>query len=601
MFTHFKNKDYAFDWSKCKDSDGNYGENNDNCSEVVGLNSEFQEGATETRNIINALDNAKKDIFSRNGYRVQKLLALTADKFRQGVVYPMDKVTTDNNEFMKSYYADHSIYNFRTVNPVQPNMGNFSRSDFSTITPITKTVNLLSKKSFRSTGVYALPGHTVTVTRNDSSDLTVKVFVNSLRSGATHQYQKNGYNRPKYLQTPHIEIKSGETIKITSPYGGPVQLEFSKNDLPIEVTFENVGEHPYWASSADNASFGEKMDANKYDWAEIATAGFTVHSKRDKMLESISDARWGGTAEGLANAVVKYTSNYPHVLAGFKGEGVDVVPEIHDWAVAKGLTIETIDTMKHMNADQAACGYGCSGNPYDAYWAFNPIGHGDIHEMGHSMQKMRFEGFPNHAATNTFSYYTKARYFANTGGEPNCQGLNFKKVFDTVQGSVGESNITAYLKTNLWDSADLGEQYLLKIEAMMHAQKLGKLTNGWHVLARVHILEREMSRAKKDWEARKASVGFSTYTLDEINSIRNNDWLIVAYSYASQLDLRNYFTMMGIPHTDKAYAQIATFGFDVAPNSLFVSTPEGYCKTDEYGTIFDRPTLDIDGSSVYPY
>jgi hypothetical protein len=431
--------------------------------------------------------------------------------------------------------------------------------------------------------------------------LTVKVFINTLRTGATHQFQENGYNRPKYLQTPHFEIKSGETLTFTSPYGGPLQLEFSKNELPVDITFVNVGEHAYWSSEADNDSFAQKLQANEYEWAEIATAGFEVHSKLDKMVKSVEDTRWGGTAEGLAGAVVQYTSNYPHVLAGFKGKGVDVVPEIHDWARDKNLTIETIDIMKHMNADQAACGYGCSGNPYDAYWAFNPIGHGDIHEMGHSMQKMRFEGFPNHAATNTFSYYTKARYFANTGGEPDCQGLNFKKVFDTVQGSVGESNVSSYLKTNLWDSAGLGEQYLLKIQAMMHAQKLGKLDNGWHVLARVHILERELRRAKKDWEAKKGSVGFSTYRLDESNTIRNNDWLIVSYSYAAQLDYRNYFDMMGIPYSQKARDQIVSFGFEVVPNSLFVSTDTGYCKTDDYGTILDRQTLPMDGSTAYAY
>jgi len=134
----------------------------------------------------------------------------------------------------------------------------------------------------------------------------------------------------------------------------------------------------------------------------------------------------------------------------------------------------------------------------------------------------------------------------------------------------------------------------------MHAQKLGKVQNGWHVLARVHILEREMIRAKLDWDARKDSVGFSTYSLDEINTIRNNDWLIVAYSYAAELDYRNYFDMMGIPYSQKARDQIATFGFDVVPNTLFISTPTGYCNQDEYGTLFERGTLPIDGTTLYP-
>jgi hypothetical protein len=45
-----------------------------------------------------------------------------------------------------------------------------------------------------------------------------------------------------------------------------------------------------------------------------------------------------------------------------------------------------------MNADQATCGYGCSGNPYDAYWAFDPVGHGDVHEVGHNIEN-RMLGF----------------------------------------------------------------------------------------------------------------------------------------------------------------------------------------------------------------
>ena len=601
MFTHFKNKDYTFDWRKCKKYGTKYGKQYENCSEVINLNSDFQNAATEVRNIMNNLDIQKIKIFSKNGYRLQKLLILTADKFRQSISYPMDKVESDTNKFMRAYYSDHAIYNYRKINPKQPDLGNFSRSDFSHIKPVTRQVHLNSRKTFHSTGAYALPGETVRITRNDNSDLSVKVFINTLRTGSTHHFKKNGYTRPKYLQSTHFEIKPNETIEITSPYGGPIQLEFSKNDLPIDITFENVGEHPYWSSVADNQIFAQKLDANEYDWAEISTTGFEVHSTLEKMIQSIADPKWGGTAEGLAAAVVKYTSNYPHVLAGFKGLGIDVVPEIHDWATQKGLSIKTIDVMKHMNADQASCGSGCSGNPYDAYWYFKPIGHGDIHELGHSLQKMRFEGFPNHAATNTFVYYTKSRYFDNTGVDPDCSEFPFKRFFETIQSAVGQQDVQAYLKTNLWDKAGLDEQYLLKIEAMMHAQKLGKVKNGWHVLARVHILEREMILAKKDWEARKNSVGFSTYSLKEIKNIRNNDWLVVAYSYAAEVDYRNYFDMVGIPYSEKARNQIASFGFEAAPKSLFVSTPDGYCKEDAYGRLFNRPTLPIDGTTPYAY
>ena len=356
MLTHFRDQDYNFDWSVCKDGD-KLGEQYDDCGDVVGL-SDFVSSASAVRSIVSGLESAKTDIFTANGYRLEKLLVLIADKFRQSVTYPMDKVTTDDNKFMRSYYADNVVYNYRKLNPAQADMGNFSRSDFSHVTPITKTVNLTSKKNFRSTGAYALPGQTFKVTRNDTSDLTVKVFINTLRSGATHQYQQNAYNRPKYLQSTYFEIDSGETIELTSPYGGTLQLNFSANDLPVEITFENVGEHAYWASSVDEASFTARLDAGDFDWAEVVTSGFEVHSKLDKMRNSVADTKWG-TPQALANATERYMSNFPHVLAGFKGPGIDVVDEIHDFAEANNLTINNLDLVKHMNADQATCGYGC--------------------------------------------------------------------------------------------------------------------------------------------------------------------------------------------------------------------------------------------------
>ncbi len=608
MLAHFQSNDYAFDWNQCKNG-GDVGSQYDDCSDVIGLDSEFQEGASTTRSILTGLDSSKNKVFTASDYHLQKLLALIGDKFRQDVIYPMDKVTTDDNEFMRSFYADHAVYNYRSINPMQADMGNFSRSDFSHITPIIKTVNLISKKNFRSAGAYALAGQTVKVTRNDNSDVTVKVFINTLRSGATHQYERHtasdkGYVRPKYLQTPYFELKKDETIELTSPYGGTLQLHFSTNDLPIEVKFENVGEHAYWTSSADDASFTQKLNAGEFDWAEVVTSGFEVHSKLDKMQESVADEKWG-TAEALASATERYMSNYPHVLAGFQGPGIDEVAEIHDFATTNSLTINNLDLVKHMNADQAACGYGCSGNPYDAYWSFDPIGHGDVHELGHGLEKFcfMFEGFERHAITNPYSYYTKSKYNENTdGGDPDCQNLPFKEVFEKLQASVGESNSTAYLKTNLWDTSGWSQQFMVTLQAMMHTQKIGKLNNGWHLLSRLHILEREISRADDDWDANRASLGFSNYSLDEFKAMRNNDWLLVSFSFASGLDFRDYLTMMGIEYSQKASDQVASFSYDAVPRKFFVSTSNGYCKSDgTYGAYLDKDLLDVDGTTEYSY
>ncbi|MGB1311788.1 MAG: ImpA family metalloprotease, partial [Leucothrix sp.] len=587
LFQHFRDEDYSFDWSQCDKED---------CRGVTGLDSEFQTAASSVKSMMNTLDSDKKAIFDTTNYRIQKLLALTADKFRENVTYPMDKTSSNDTEFMKSYYADHAVYNYRLINPAQTDMGNFSRSDFSHITPIDKTVNMESKEHFRSAGVYALPSQTVSITRHDASDLETKIFINTLRSGATHQFARNGYKRPKYLQSAAIEIKSGETINLTSPYGGPLQVRFSENDLPVSFTFKNVGEHAYWRGEADTASFEEKLAAAEYDWAEVVTPGFEVHSKLDKMRISILNDQWG-SPQALATATMRYMHNFPHVLAGFQGPGIDVVPEIHDFAKANGWTIETLDKVKHMNADQASCGYGCSGNPYDAYWAYNPVGHGDVHELGHGLQGgRRFDGWQNHTMTNYYSYYTKSQHHKDTGANPECQGLPFERMFNVLQSSVGQTNPSTYIKENLWDKMGWSEGAGMFIQMMMAAQHDGALSDGWLLRARLHVMEREYNRARSDeatWNAKRDNLGFSQYNFADTMDISENDWYLIAISYVTQRNYNKYFDMWAMPMTSKAREQVEALGYPVMKQQYFKSESQAYC----YG--LDQTAVPVDGKQSW--
>lgn len=594
MLTHFKAQDYAFDWSVCADG---------NCDAVVGLQEQFQQGAEAARSMMHDFDVRKVNLFTQQDFRLQKLLALLGDAYRQAVRFPMDKNTTNTTVFLKSLFADHAVYHYRTLNPVQPDMGNFSRSDFRHITPVTKTVKLTSRQHFRAAGVYALPGQTLKVTRKDNSATTTALFVNSLRVGSTHEFETNGYKRPKRLQSAAFPLQPGETIAFTSPYGGAVQIAFSANDQPVEFTFENVGEHPFWDGSEDNASFSAKLAKGDYDWAEFVTPAFEIHSTLDKMRQSVSNTRWGGTLEGFAAATMRYTHNFPHILAGFKGPGIDVVPEIHDFAAAKGFSIDNLDLVKHMNADQATCGYGCSGNPYDAYWAFDPIGHGDIHELGHGLEKsrFRFSGWNYHASTNPYAYYSKTQYFKTTGGEPDCQSLPFKEAFEALQASVGQADSAAYLKANYWDAVadNWSRGVSMTIQMMMLAEDQGKLLDGWHLLARLHILEREFNRALANdaaWESKKVSLGFASYTRTEAAALSSNDWMVIALAQVTGLDYRDYLTMWGITFSAKAAAQVADFSYTAAPREFFISSPQGYCK----GEGFDGNNLPVNGSQVWP-
>ena len=593
LVQHLQNQDYAFDWHEC---------DNENCGDVTGFEDEFQAGADAVKTLFTTLDESRTDLFTEDGYRVQKLLALLGDFYRQRTVFPMDKFNTAQHDFLSAYFADHAVYNYRTVNPVQPDMGNFSRSDFAHVTPVDKSVSLNSKKHFRAAGVYALPGQTVSVTRNDTSDLTVKIRVNTQRSGSTHEWADDGYKRPKFLKSASMEIAVGETIRFTSPYGGPLQVEFSENDLPVELLFSNVGEHAYWNGPEYDNSFTAKLDAAEFDWAELITPGFQVHSTLEKMRNSMNDdVVANGVAADLAAATTRYIHNYPHVLAGYTGPGIDTVEEIHQFAADKGFSIDNIDLVKHMNADQATCGSGCSGNPYDAYWSFNPLGHGDLHELGHGLERwrFRFDEWPVHASTNMYSYYSKSRFFSETGNEPVCQSLSFELLYGHLQTSLTQAEPADYVQTHVWDQNSWKYGATMFIQMLMSAQDSGALNNGWHLLSRLHILEREFNRASNDndlWLAKREALGFSQYTATDAKLLNQNDWLLIAVSVATGFDYSDYFDIWSHDYSAEASAQVASLGLPAQPVFYYVSSGEGFCK----GEGFDGRRLPIDTTSVWP-
>ena len=129
---------------------------------------------------------------------------------------------------------------------------------------------------------------------------------------------------------------------------------------------------------------------------------------------------------------------------------------------------------------------------------------------------------------------------------------------------------------------------------------MGKVEDGWDILARVHIIDRALKEAKQDWENKKDSLGFSNYSLDEINSISNNDFLVIAYSWAAGVDFRDFFDMMGIDYSKKASEQIKSFNFEKAPKEMMLSTSNGYCKEDKYGKLLDKESIKVEENATYP-
>ena len=578
LVSRFQNNTFSFSIADCNDGDSD-------CGTVPAFASEFLDSAETLRDRVKTYDESGTDIFSdATGYPLEKLLILLADQYRQGVSFPMSKTSTDTRAYLKSYFADHLVYNNRQYNPMQADLGNFSRTDFSHITPLNKTVAITSRERFRAAGVYALPGQTFTVTRTDSNtSVNASVYVNSLRSSSTQQMAPaNGYNRPKFLQSHHVPVAAGATIELTSPYGGPVQIEFEDAGTEMSFEFTGVGQHPFWKTGDGNTAFLAALAADQYDWAEVAAEHFELHQTVEKMQSTLSDSRWDTPAE-LETYITRYHHNYHKVLSGYQGENIDVIAEIHNFATANDYVVPVYADVQHFNGDQPTCGYGCSGNPYDAAWPFSALGHGDLHEVGHNFEsgRFKFNGFEGHATTNFYSYYVKSRAFAEEGIAHNCQSLPFDAILTDIQASQLQADPAAYMATLGYSGWNYG--VALVIEMMMHAEENGTLQNGWHLVPRLHLLERAFETADNndtDWDAAKASLGFASYNRSEALAIDNNDWLLIAASYSAALDYRPFMDLLGLTYSTKASAQVAALGYPAVENAFYTpASNNGYCAS----------------------
>lgn len=589
LLERIKSNSFNVDLSQCADA---------KCPDESRLKTEFTDPATTIYKTLKTRDEAgKTPLFDSENEEYLKLLVLLGDKLRQSIAFPMDKLTTPTEQFFRSYYADHSQYHQRPVNPAQSDMGNFSRSDFSHVTPTETTVNLVSKIAFRAAGVYALPGQTLTITRKDSNAVGTKVQINTQRSGSTQEFDQNGYKRPKYLKSRTYDLQSGETLSLTHPYGGPVQVIFDGNDQAVELDFSGIGLHPVWRSSADNSGFLEALAQHDFDWAELISPQFELHSTHEKMLKTLAREGWENPQD-VAEAAQTYTFGHVYALAGYQGPSIPNLPQVESYAVQRGWTLATWDRNHHFNADMATCGAGCSGNPYDANWAFDPLGHGDMHEIGHTLERsrFRFEGWDSHASTNFYSYYSKSQYFKETGLSSACQKINFSDSYALIQASQTQANPVLYMKDN-YDVANWkgGARFYIQLAAA--AQKAGILDDGWHVIGRLHVYEREFSLAIKSdeaWQSAKQKLGYSNYTRDQAKSIAKDEWASIAISQVLERNMISYLNMWGIELDTQATTQISSYGYS-SMAAIYIAIPEAkHCDSLNYSALV------IDGSSSWP-
>ncbi len=572
----------------------------------------------QIRSNLRALDAAGIAIFGQPGYDLEKRLALLGDKYRELVAYPLDKAANEQ-AFHRALFTDMTAYTHRPYSAVAQNLGNFSNL-FPSNTPTTsKTFNVALPNSGSKdylTGLYVMPGSTVTLTRSDSSGSTVTFGLNKLRD-TTWAFNPNpnmnpnsGLDRPTQISSPAMPLAAGQSASITSPYGGPLFLSISSDSGSVQtvtVKVDGATTHPLLRDATDSAqvsAFQTAVANTPTNWVAMSTDMLTVFSTLDYFRQTMST--YSNNMALLASDIWVYEIKDTYELAGFNDANnklqlastVTAFCNAHSGWDCTGLQHRR-DVMQYVISDvHAACGDGCSGNPYDQDWPFGPLGWGESHEVGHNIQPGRLEiygGISGEVSNNIFPMHKHIHYNVVNNGQP-APGYSaafadragaVKNVFNnTLKPAQSQANPTTAAYNAIWQDSSYAADndsrvafYRQLVEYARYYNSGTGFSDGWELFTLLYLLDRNFGNASANWSTVGPQYGFGTYATYP-SGISGNDFMLIATSYIIGRDMRSVFDLWGITYSSAASSQVAAYGYLTAGKLLFpmasvTATPSG--------------------------
>lgn len=564
------------------------------CSGDATYMAQFGTPVETIRTALRALDANGTAIFSRTGYTLEKMLVLLGDKYRETVTYPLNKATS-GAAFYRAYFSDMAAYIHRPYSAVAKNLGNFSNVIPASTAALTRTVTVappLTGTRDYMTGLYVMPGRTVTLTRTDTGTGVVKLGLNMLRDTTWVFNQPTGLDRPTQITAPRSELKAGQKVTLTSPYGGPLFLHVDAvtGTVPaVAVQVTGVTTHPVLRNANDAAqvtAFNTELTTTPTNWVGITTDTLTLHSTLAHFKTSL--AAYGGNLSKLVGDTWTYTIKDTYELAGFNsvtaGQYV-LAPAVTSFCALKGWdctgTQHRRSVMQHVVADvHATCGNGCSGNPYDQDWAFTPLGWGETHEIGHNLQRGRlniYAGQSGEVSNNIFPVHKHVQYNLSPAGvaapmvDRAGTGLT---VFNLLKTALGTAAPTTTAYNSIWSNtayaANNSERVMFYRQLVEHARYYNaNLGDGWSLMTLAYLLDRNVDASQATWAASAAKFGFGTYAAAYPSAMNGNDFLLISSSFIIGRDMRPMFDLWGVTYSPAASAQVAAYGYTPSAKLLF--------------------------------
>ncbi len=628
---------------------GNY-----HCPESQQLTEELLRISDWWKESLNAIDiTASKSLFvadAQDEMDIVKLQVLLGDRLRQTIQYPVNP-HDDFQAFSVAYLADHLNFYHREYAPMQPDLGDFvyqhdatakldSQALVEQLSAQSITVNYVSQldKEYeltRLTGYYLMPGDRIRLTRIDSNSGEVYALINSQARGNTHEYKVSNqgvsdYQRPLYLQSPAFPLPVGESVVLSTPYGGALLIEQPIGDSAISIAIEGAYAYPFledFNESQQVANFTAELASNPIKWLGIKTDFVEINAPKDLIETTLNNPPYQGDVKQYMEDIWQYLFKGAYELAGYVDSDMDGSDRLNQTVgvinTCQRLAWDCRDSNIHrkpkvqrINVDyNPRCGAACSGNPFDVT-GLNPVGRLESHELGHELQRERMhiiDRSGNRTTSETtnllFERYKAWQYYQGKqeADKSSINEIRGRNSFLMLQCAQRSSNIFDTMQAVLWqpsgDYTNVAERLnfygQLVIKADREQATLGFI--GWDIITLIYKHDRLLSDASRNTNstARRAkldALGFSLYSASETALIDGNDYLLIVTSILFKQDMTAYFTAWGIPLSDKAKQQVAALNY---PNAAL----EYYYFDSDLWTdmgIRNSRALAIDGSTPWP-
>ena len=540
---------------------------------------------------------------AKNNNQILKALVLLADLWRPGVNYSGLSKNGDALTFMRTYASDSWTDYKRKTTLVNPNgasdyMPASAQNMAVSAQAETITVTIPQGSGITAIGRASIPGKPVSIEIVDAQGAQLSVQTSYLRAWG-NPFDDGGYKRPRRPNSFAVKLDATQSNDFISPFGGPLMLNYSNAKAGSVVTLKIKGAAKYahydftqTITEADISEATSILQSKNFGWNTFKFVGGEIQQTNDYALKAIGD-RSARTYVDQIKGVI-FDSN--HIANGYNNMPLDSSTaqrcnELGWDCIGK---VHRAPNVQHFVGWIATCGFLCSGNPSDGSTGID-TGWGWVHELGHNtVQDILTMVFPSTETGKTIG----------CGMECNnniLAGLGMMSKYHLyAQDSNGSNFRHPTLYANIKDTRSLG----LSGEAQRAAMEKRLWQDGYHVSMQAFHIQMAMNYTRlhqgksrpdlqglfefirllntsqrlynqidlsKASQADKNKLGLGAFNA---KSMSRPDLIYVLSSKIMGYDLKDFYTLYGLPVTATAHASVAMLNLPTAP-LYFYAQPDG--------------------------